>query len=212
MGLAPQDATLPNDTLNLQRIATTQAFWIDKYEVTNAMFREFLDATGYEPKDKNDPGAPFLDHWKSGDLPEGAENQPVRWVSLHDAEAYALWAGKRLPTHEEWEKAARGTEGRKYPWGNERDAVRFTDLSYQQWNSDVPTDSDSHPDGASPYGVFNMEGNVAEWTTTRIDCPWPWKYHYFQRMRISAHGTLSPRPAAWRYATTGFRCARDATP
>lgn len=91
-----------------------QSFYIDKYPVTNAEFKKFLDATHYHPQDDLN----FLKDWKNGTYPEGAANKPVTWVSLEDAREYAKWAGKRLPHEWEWQYAAQGKDGRNYPWGN----------------------------------------------------------------------------------------------
>ena len=94
-----------------------QAFYIDKYPVTNAQFKRFLDASGYKPKDDHN----FLKDWQGGTYPPGWDRKPVTWVSLEDARAYAAWAGKRLPHEWEWQYAAQGSDGRPYPWGNEPD-------------------------------------------------------------------------------------------
>jgi formylglycine-generating enzyme required for sulfatase activity len=91
-----------------------KAFYIDKYPVTNAEFKTFLDATHYHPKDDLN----FLKDWKSGSYPEGWEHKPVTWISIEDARAYAKWAGKRLPHEWEWQYAAQGNDNRLYPWGN----------------------------------------------------------------------------------------------
>jgi formylglycine-generating enzyme required for sulfatase activity len=131
------------------------AFQIGKYAVTNAQYKRFVDATGHPP-----PA-----HWSDRDVPPGKELHPVVFVSWFDAEAYANWAGKRLPSEQEWEKAARGTDGRNYPWGeweeghcNTREA-RFGDTT--------PVGSHS-PQGDSPYGCAGMAGNVWEWTAPRL--------------------------------------------
>jgi iron(II)-dependent oxidoreductase len=92
-------------------------FTIDKYPVTNAEFKRFLDATHYAPRDAIN----FLRDWKNGTIPQGWENRPVTWVSLEDARAYAAWAGKRLPHEWEWQMAAQGADGRAYPWGDHVD-------------------------------------------------------------------------------------------
>lgn len=211
MGIPTQAMTGPFDDLHGERSATTNAFWIDKYEVTNAMFKEFLDATGYRPK-KPDR---FLRHWRDGAIPDGAENKPVRYVSAEDAEAYATWMKKRLPTQEEWEKAARGTDGRTYPWGITPDPQGsrhvFLGVNVSQ---DQPVDADSFAEGASPYGVLNMEGNILEWTTSRARCVHPRAREFDLIVRRGA----SPPSVSMllcpdsRYPDVGFRCVADAPP
>jgi formylglycine-generating enzyme required for sulfatase activity len=89
-------------------------FYIDKYPVTNAEFKKFLDASRYHPADNLN----FLKDWKNGTYPDGWANKPVTWVSLEDARAYAKWASKRLPHEWEWQYAAQGNDNRQYPWGN----------------------------------------------------------------------------------------------
>jgi len=167
------------------------AYYIDKYEVTNAQFKEFVDATGYvtdaerkgygevwNPKEW-EPGWQMLIfsgvNWRQPNKwrephPDAWEipitdkmNHPVVQISWNDAQAYANWLGKRLPTEAEWEKAARGTKGNKWPWGNvfEVDIGGVTIHTNIAGEDTVPVDS--FPTGASPYGVFNMAGNVQEW-------------------------------------------------
>ena len=119
------------------------AFYIDETEVSNTEYSRFCEATGHTP-----PNAPdYATH----------PDYPVSNISYEDAAAYAAWAGKRLPTEQEWEKAARGADGRSYPWGNE------------PWTDNVPETKQpvmSEPLRKSPYGAYNMAGNVWEWTAT----------------------------------------------
>jgi iron(II)-dependent oxidoreductase len=132
-----------------QHKVTLPAFRIDKYLVTNAQYARFLAATGHRPPST----------WKNGRIPEGQLLDPVTLVSWFDAAAYARWAGKRLPTEAEWEKAARGTDARRWPWGNTMDPKRLNTY----YNVGAATRFDAYPNGVSPYGVFDMAGNVAEW-------------------------------------------------
>ena len=128
-------------------------FWIDKTPVTNAEYARFVAATGHKPPQ----------HWKGKTPPEEIVDHPVVNVSRHDAVAYAEWAGKRLPTEEEWEKAARGTDGREYPWGDWEEGRCNTKEA--GIGNTTPVGQYS-PDGDSPYGCVDMAGNVLEWTAT----------------------------------------------
>jgi iron(II)-dependent oxidoreductase len=125
--------------------------------VTNVEYKRFVDATGYR----------VPDHWQNGQIPRGKENHPVVYVSWDEAAAYAQWAGKRLPAEAEWEKAARGTDGRKYPWGNQFDAARCN-TSESKVRDTTPVGEYS-PQGDSPYGVSDMAGNVSEWAADWYD-------------------------------------------
>jgi formylglycine-generating enzyme required for sulfatase activity len=126
------------------------AFYIDRYEVTNAQYAQFLKETGHrEPK-----------YWHRQLL--NGPHQPVVGVGWADAEAYGQWAGKRLPTEEEWEKAARGTDGRTWPWGNTPDNAVYNG---RVQGRGAPVDVGSFPKGDSAYGVSDMAGNVWEMTS-----------------------------------------------
>jgi serine/threonine-protein kinase len=134
------------------------AFYMDATPVTNAQFMTFVEATGYRPHDA--AASRFLSHLPSRRIPHGRDTHPVVYVSWVDAVAYATWAGKRLPTEAEWEKAARGESGRKYPWGRDEPGpgrAHYGDVS----GGTAPVAS--LPDGASAYGIFDMAGNVWEW-------------------------------------------------
>ena len=132
------------------------AFKIDKYEVTNLQYKKFIDETG-----RRSPS-----HFRNRTYPEGKVDHPVTFVSWQDAKAYCEWAGKRLPTDKEWEKAARGTDGRTYPWGNDfaienaNTPIRWQSLD--KFGDTLPIGA--FPKGVSPYGLYDMSGNVWEWT------------------------------------------------
>jgi len=132
-----------------QREVDQKAFKIDKYLVTNAQYARFVAATDHRP-----PSG-----WKDGKIPQGALLYPVTLVNWYDAKAYAKWAGKRLPKEAEWEKAARGTDGRRWPWGSTMDPKRLNTY----YNVGSATDVTTYANGVSPYGVYDMAGNVDQW-------------------------------------------------
>ena len=134
------------------------AYQIGKFLVTNAQYARFIAATGHRPPSD----------WKDGRIPQGLLLRPVTLVNWYDAVAYGKWAGCRLPTEAEWEKAARGSDGRRWPWGNKMDP----DLLNTYYNVGNSTDVDVYYKGVSPYGVFDMAGNVDEWTDTDFE-PYP---------------------------------------
>jgi formylglycine-generating enzyme required for sulfatase activity len=194
-------------------------FFMDRYPVTNEQFKKFLDATGYHPRDDYD----FLKDWRNGTYPEGWGNKPVTWVSLEDARAYAHWAGKRLPHEWEWQYAAQGTDGRLYPWGNEWDtnAVPPPDESR---TLRPPTDVGAFPQGASPFGVMDLAGNVWQWTDEYVDehtraailrggsyyHPSGSKWYFPNSAKLNEHGKLLLMcPGKDRAGTLGFRCVVD---
>jgi formylglycine-generating enzyme required for sulfatase activity len=133
-----------------EHISTTEAFYIDFNEVSNSDYKVFVDAT--------QKMHPF--HWSDGNIPKGKENHPVVYVSWFDANKYCSWAGKRLPTEQEWEKAARGEEGLIYPWGNEW-SLDKSNNPYKHSTGTEPVGS--YPTGRSPYGLYDISGNVWEW-------------------------------------------------
>ena len=194
-------------------------FYIDRYSVSNGQFKAFLDTTGYHPKDDFN----FLKDWKKGTYPVGWENKPVTWVSLEDARAYATWAGKRLPHEWEWQYAAQGTDGRLYPWGNgwKADAVPVPEKARALRG---PDDGAAHPQGASPFNVMDMVGNVWQWTDEYGDehtraailrggsyyQPQGSMWYFPQAYRNDHHGKLLlMAPSKDRAGTLGFRCVVD---
>jgi formylglycine-generating enzyme required for sulfatase activity len=125
---------------------------IDKYPVTHAEFAKFVAVTQHRPP---------LD-WADGSIPDGKTLYPVTMVTWNDAVDYCKWNEKHLPTEAEWEKAARGTDGRRWPWGNQMDANRLNTYYHVGSSNEVMT----YKSGVSPYGVFDMAGNVSEWTAS----------------------------------------------
>ena len=196
------------------------AFYMDRHLVTNAEFKQFLDAAHYRPQDDLN----FLRDWKQGAFPAGWANKPVTWVSQEDARAYAGWAGKRLPHEWEWQYAAQGADGRRYPWGGDwkADAVP---APRKMWTTAGPDDSGAYPAGASPFGVLDMVGNVWQWTDEYADDhtraailrggsyfqPQGSIWYFPQAYRNDQHGKLLLMgPAYDRSGTIGFRCVVDA--
>jgi len=134
---------------------TVKGFFVDVYEVTREDYQKFIEATGRQ--------APA--GWLNGHYPHDTGKWPVTGVSWEDAVAYAKQAGKRLPTEEEWEFAARGTDGRRYPWGNswKREAANAATTAHHHVE-----DVGEHAQGASPFHAFDMSGNAWEWTATDL--------------------------------------------
>jgi formylglycine-generating enzyme len=140
-------------------------YYIDQHEVTNRQFRVFLGESHYHGQP---PGK-----WLTDDkIRAEAENAPVAHVSFHDAESFATWANKQLPTEAQWEMAARSPDGRKYPWGDET-AKWSQARAFRQIDPVM-----MFPEDKSPYGVFDMAGNVQEWTRDAFDSRY---YHFFTK-------------------------------
>jgi gamma-glutamyl hercynylcysteine S-oxide synthase len=203
------------------------SFWIDKYPVTNAEFKKFLDSTKYHPKDDFH----FLFDWKDGTYPAGWDKKPVTWVSQEDARAYAAWAGKRLPHEWEWQYAAQGNDERMYPWGNTWNdqalvaPTHMAPLPNKSRELTSPDDVDAHPEGASPFGVMDLVGNVWQWTDEYQDehtraailrggsyyQPQGSLWYFPKAYRNNEHGKyLLMAPSKDRAGTLGFRCVADA--
>ena len=196
-----------------------KSFYIDKYPVTHAQFKKFLDATHYRPKDDHN----FLKAWANGTYPAGWDKKPVTWVALEDARAYAAWAGKRLPHEWEWQYAAQGTDGRPYPWGTNANpnALPKPEDGPQPRPA---TDVDAFPQGTSPFGVLDLVGNVWQWTDEYIDehtraaivrgggyyRPSGSGWYFPRNTKLSEHGKyLLMAPSKDRSSMIGFRCVVD---
>lgn len=184
------DDGVSSDDERPQRKVFVSAYWIDRYEITNARYKQFVDATGHPAPAHINPKSTLWFH----NVPvPGSEEHPVVNVTWEDALAYCKWRGQRLPTEAEWEKGARGTDGRPYPWGYEWDFTKANSASYwaghtiefkdrREWRAfwmegdgarisherglrgEVLTmPVGNFPEGASPYGLVDMAGNASEW-------------------------------------------------
>ncbi|KAI7900048.1 C-type lectin protein [Cokeromyces recurvatus] len=199
-------------------------FYMDAYPVTESQFKNFLDESGYKPTDPTN----FLKHWIGGCYPADRANKPIIHVSIEDARAYAKWAGKRLPHEWEWQFVAQGgTEYRKYPWGNEWDETMVPKVyngRERLYPDHPPADVDAHPSGRSPLGVYDLVGNVWQWTDVYQDShtrsaiirggsyyqPKNGERYFSQAYSNYEHGKyLLMAPSIDRSATIGFRCVKD---
>jgi serine/threonine protein kinase len=206
-------------------------FWIDRHEVTNKEYRKFIMANPSWKKSnvrKEYHDGNYLKYWSGDDCPVGKQNHPVVHISWYAAAAYAEWKGKRLPTEAEWEKAARGTKGRIWPWGN-----IWNKLSLNSNESGImdTVPVESFIEGKSPYGVYDMLGNVWEWcndwySKTYYDYS-PLKnpkgppggnsrvirggsYNSFSnRLHLTNRRYIEPTTASY---SIGFRCAKSGKP
>jgi gamma-glutamyl hercynylcysteine S-oxide synthase len=194
-------------------------FYMDKYPVTNADFKKFVDAAHYHPADDLN----FLKDWKDGSYPEGWADKPVTWVSLEDARAYAKWSGKRLPHEWEWQYAAQGSDSRIYPWGDVWDVSRVPAVDHGR-SMHGPDSVSTHPTGASPSGIMDLVGNVWQWTDEYVDDhtrggilrggsyyqPVGSIWYFPQAYRNNQHGKLLlMAPSYDRSGAVGFRCVKD---
>ena len=199
-----------------EHVIYLQEYFIDRNEITNADYKKFVGATGYRPPK----------HWNQGSYPEALARHPVTYVSWYDSVEYCRWAGKRLPSEQEWEKAARGTDGRQYPWGE----AFYEDRSNNPQKESKGTEKvSSYEIGKSPYGLYDMSGNVWEWVDAfykphpgnkisseeygekyKVAKGGSWYNCLFYNCGISApsynRAFLMPLT---KNSTTGFRCVQD---
>ena len=206
-----------------QRRVHLDEFQIDRYEVSNVHYLRFVLATGRA-------GPPY---WRGDPFPDKMAAHPVIGVSWEDANAYCRWAGKRLPTEAEWEKAARGTDGRIFPWGNEPAGWQKSNIAHSGSKRGVKypplANVNRYDRGVSPYGVYQMAGNAGEWVADWFDPqyyrqgadrnpPGPGKggekvfrggsWNEDPEVARSA-GRGAKAPDGWSYLL-GFRCAHSA--
>lgn len=206
---------LPRHTVNLK------GFYIDKYEVTNSQYKKFVDATGRRlPDNPQHTYDPYI--WKNGVYPPGMDDNPVSLVSYDDAVSYCKWAGKRLPTEAEWEKVCRGEDGRKWPWGND---FKVSNANIRELGLKRTAPVGGFPSDVSPYGVYDMAGNVREWTDSwyqaypgstlkrdlfgekfRVMRGGSWVHPSIPESRCAVRGFVVPEI---RHRSVGFRCAKD---
>lgn len=205
-----------------QRMLVLDAFAIDRYEVTNFQYQQFVDATGHR---KSGPPSRYA---KNMSRMRGI-NQPVVYVSWEDAEAYCRWKGKRLPTEAEWEKAMRGTDGRLWPWGNV-EQPNGANWARVQDGHDVTASVGTVLTDKSPYGVMDGAGNVMEWVADWYaenyfkeapeQNPQSPEYGTFRVLRGGGYATTgadiritsrSKMVPDFRDETIGFRCADSGT-
>jgi formylglycine-generating enzyme required for sulfatase activity len=222
-----------NDESDLEkpeRKVELPAFFIDRTEVTNADYKKFVDATSHKP-----PA-----NWERGAYPSDRANYPVTSITWKDAADYAQWAGKRLPTESEWEAAARGSDGRRYPWGNAWRAgianigMKSADKSSDNQYPSQIKPAGQYPDGASAAGALDMIGNVWEFTADEFNL-YPGNPQSLDAIKTNLKLTIEQgktyriirggafdgdkrHDASYRglvdaslsYPKTGFRCAKDA--
>ena len=241
-----------------EHLVYLDAFWIYETPVTNSQFSKFVEETGYvtdaekmvysgvwsiEGSYENQVfGAYWADPIGDGSGLAGIEQHPVVDVSWYDADSYCTWAGGRLPTEAEWEKAARGTDGRLHPWGNGETTAKnanYCDIDCNWYGADSSQDDGyrttspvgNYPDGKSPYGALDMVGNVWEWVFD-----WYVDDYYEESPYLNPQGPLWPldkvlRGADWSFvgydqrttirlwsdpaipiSNIGFRCVVDIAP
>ncbi|HEY5937882.1 MAG TPA: SUMF1/EgtB/PvdO family nonheme iron enzyme [Kofleriaceae bacterium] len=194
-----------------RRTVLLDRFYLARHPVTNRMFQRFVEATGYRPTDPE--AGRFLAHFRNGICPKELLDHPVVFVSWTDARAYCRWAARRLPSEAEWEKAARGPDGNKYPWGRDEPTADHANFG-QARAKGYPVTGDGgtsaiggHPRNVSPYGIHGMAGNVFEWCEDVDDIGF-----YMHGPDRNPRNTIQPgaapcviRGGSWRYDARSLR-------
>lgn len=232
------DEFIPYPKYNDGKTYQMNSFLMDKFPVTNAEFKSFMDKTGYKPTDKVN----FLKHWLNGKISKAQEKQPVIYISYEDAQAYAKWAGKRLPSELEWQYAAQTPDLREWPWSKDTRNIRREeepvtnsltvyrikgiDSVYTNLGNGIIEAVGQHPKGANPYGLQDLVGSV--WQLTN-DIYKSGSYDYIM---MKGGSYYSPNSSWWyvqggprelhyrqfllrvsegfeRNGTVGFRCVKD---
>ena len=208
MGSDPRDAAPPFANERPQQRIALPAFRISRVPITNANYQRFVTTTSH----------PAPGHWPNGKMPDHAADFPVTYISWHDAQAFCTWAGVRLPTEAEWEKAARGPatsptpfpeETRWWPWGNTWPDASFGHFNGQSQGIAPAAQSvmpvGQYPNGASPYGVLDMAGNVWEWTNSHYR-PYPYRPTDGREKPLAA-GRRVLRGGSYNHGIRHIRCA-----
>lgn len=203
------DEFIPYPKENEGKIFDMPAFWMDKHPVTNQQFKIFLEASGYQPIDKSN----FLKHWLNGEIRKGEENFPVIYVSYEDAQAYAAWAGKRLPIEIEWQYAAQTEKLNEWPWKQVKPVTRKEQfvtetLTVKAIEGIDPVHANlgdgqlypvgKYPKGANPYGLLDLSGCVWQLTNDIYESG---SYRYI----IMKGGSYFKPSSSWWYVQGGPR-------
>ncbi len=213
--VTPNDEFIPYPEVS-GTVVKVESFLMDRYPVTNSQFHRFISESGYSPADTSG----YLKHWQNGNYRKGEERYPVVWVSYEDMLAYSKWAGKRLPTEAEWQLAAQGTDGRRWPWGNDFIGSRVNNASGS------PTQVNAFPRGKSQYGAEDLVGNIWQMTGDiyfngtnylgvirggsyyKPESSW-WYIQGGPQPLDKTQILLLTSPGLDRSATVGFRCVKD---
>ena len=226
MGVPPGDRDGGRDEYPRHDVEL-DSYVIDKYEVTNGRYLEFVRATGH--RIPQNPKNPTRNLWQGETITESLADRPVVNVDWSDADAYCRWVGKRLPTEAEWEKAAKGNHDWRFPWGNVEPTAKHLNYNQQWIGEKTLMPVGSYEAGKSPYGLYDMAGNVWEWVNDWYD-----PHYYETSPKRNPNGPAAGikrvlRGSGWQNETptvriftrvesdptmrnesTGFRCARDA--